>query len=147
MAHPLVGDRIDQPPPRLVAIDQQLARDVAVGEGDDARVAIEPGVEHEARRQPRMHRAEIAHRAQTSSGAASIGMSLWMEAMVISFVEMSRDSALKPSLRAKRSNPCAGERCFVAALLARTGVGVRRQAPYVQTASTLLPSGSIRNAA
>jgi hypothetical protein len=41
MLHPLVADGIDQPPPRLVAIHQHLAGDVAVREGDDTRIAVE----------------------------------------------------------------------------------------------------------
>ena len=62
MFHPLADDRIDQPPPRVVAVDQHLARDVAVVERHDARVAFETRVGDKSRRQPLMHRAEITHR-------------------------------------------------------------------------------------
>ena len=62
MADPLVGDRIDQPPPCLVAIDQLLARDIAVVKRHDPRVAVELGVNDEARREARMHRAEVTYR-------------------------------------------------------------------------------------
>jgi hypothetical protein len=62
LLHPLADHRIDQPPPFLVAVDEQFARNRAVGERHDARAFFELGVEHEARRQPRMYRSEIAHR-------------------------------------------------------------------------------------
>ena len=62
MFHPLADDRIDQPPPCLVAIDQHLARHVAVVEGHDARVAVETRVGDESRRQPLVHGAEVTHR-------------------------------------------------------------------------------------
>jgi hypothetical protein len=60
--YPLADHRVDQPPPCIVAIDQQLARHRAVGEGHDPRVALEPRVEHESRHQPLVHGAEITHR-------------------------------------------------------------------------------------
>ena len=44
MLQPLVVDGVDQPLPRIVAIDQHLARHRAVGEGDDARIAVELAV-------------------------------------------------------------------------------------------------------
>jgi hypothetical protein len=61
MRHPLADDGVDQPPPRLVAVDQQLARNIAVGESHDAGIAVETRVDDESRCQPR-DRAEIAHR-------------------------------------------------------------------------------------
>jgi hypothetical protein len=76
MFHPFADHGIDQPLPRVVAIDQQFARDGAVGEGHDARLAVETRVERESRRQPPMHGAEIAHRGPDIPGWASIGMSL-----------------------------------------------------------------------
>ena len=79
---PFADDGIDQPPPRVVAIDQQFARHRAVGKRHDPRIAVEARIEHEARHQPRMQRAEIAHRVPDVGGRASMMMSLWMEAMV-----------------------------------------------------------------
>src|SRR6516164_6015307 len=60
LLHALADDGIDQPPSRIVAIDQKLARHHAVGKRDDARIAIEPGVEHEAWHEPRMQRPKVA---------------------------------------------------------------------------------------
>ena len=62
LRQPLADDGVGQSPPVVIAIDQQLARHGAVREGHDARVAVELGVEDEARRQPCVQRAEIAHR-------------------------------------------------------------------------------------
>ena len=55
-------DGIDQPPLRVVAIDQDFARHRAVGKRHDPGVAVEFRIGHEARHQPRMQRAEIAQR-------------------------------------------------------------------------------------
>src|SRR5258707_14949346 len=81
--YPLADNGIDQPPPRLVAIDQQLARHRAVGKGHDPRVAIKPRIEHESRHQPWCGLPKSRTAVQTSAAEASIGMSLWMEAMVV----------------------------------------------------------------
>src|ERR1700722_16984341 len=59
---PLADHRKDQPPTRLVAIDQQFARHRAVGEGHDPDVAVEPRVAHEAWHQPLVRLAEIGNR-------------------------------------------------------------------------------------
>jgi hypothetical protein len=61
-------DGVDQPPLVVVAIDQDLARHRAVCERHDARIAVEPGVGHEARHEPRMQRAEIAQRVPDVAG-------------------------------------------------------------------------------
>src|SRR3954449_6329402 len=58
----LVPDGIDETPAVIVAIDQLLARYAAVREADDAHVAVELRIGHEAGREPGMNRAEIAHR-------------------------------------------------------------------------------------
>jgi len=50
MFYPLADHGIDQPLPRVVAIDQQFADHIAVGESDDTRLAVEMRVEHESRR-------------------------------------------------------------------------------------------------
>ena len=50
MRHAFADDGIDQPPPRLVAIDQQLTRHIAVGKSDDAGTVVEFGVDDKARR-------------------------------------------------------------------------------------------------
>ncbi len=42
--------------------DDQLARDHAVGEGDDARARLEPAIGDEARDQPRVQRADVGER-------------------------------------------------------------------------------------
>src|SRR4029079_8115023 len=42
VSHAFVEDGIRQPPSHLVAIDQQLARHIAIMEGHDPRVAVEP---------------------------------------------------------------------------------------------------------
>ena len=65
---PFADDRIDQPLSLVVAIDQQLAGAGAIGKADNARIAVEPGVEHKARNQPLMHRAEIAYRVPDVGG-------------------------------------------------------------------------------
>src|SRR5262249_9770012 len=58
----LADDRIDEPSPRLVAVDQKLARNSPISEADDPCFALQPGVKHKARHQARMQRSEIAHR-------------------------------------------------------------------------------------
>ena len=45
-----------------VDVDDQLARDHAVGEGDDARARLEPAVGDEAGRQARVQRADVGER-------------------------------------------------------------------------------------
>ena len=67
------GDRIGEPLALVVAIDQQFTRHIAAGEGDDARIAVEFGIGDEARHQPRMQRAEIAHRVPDVVGAGVEG--------------------------------------------------------------------------
>src|SRR5262249_55806340 len=62
LLHALADGGIDQSPPRIVAVNQKLARHRAVGEGNDASLALEPGVEHEARHEAVMQGAEVTHR-------------------------------------------------------------------------------------
>src|SRR5690348_14973811 len=140
LPHALADDGIDQPSPLVVAIDQQFARCRAVGETDDARLAVERRLTHEARHQPRVQRAEIAHRVPHVIGGYGEGNVL----VDGSHSSVSIDGNWSSSLRAKRSNPRlsnSGMDCFVACA-PRNDDG-----DYVHTASTLLPSGSSRNAA
>src|SRR2546430_11417049 len=147
---------MDQPPPRVIAIYQQFARHRAVGKGLDPRVAIEPRIEHESRHQPLMRAAEIAHRDPDISGRSidrnvlvngSHGY-LPLEGAVILRCER-RDAFASRAERASKD-----EWLTLLATILRDAaspapqddggvVGLR----YAHTASTLLPSGSIRNAA
>ena len=51
---------------RLVDGNDRLAHDLAVGEGDDGRIPVEPSIRHDARKQPGMMRTDITTAAQTS---------------------------------------------------------------------------------
>src|SRR3954470_11936505 len=104
MLQTLVVDRVDQPPPRLAAIDQPLARHRSVGEGDDARVAVERAGRDKARRQPLMQRAEIANRIPdvvSRGGEGNVVVDGGHEGVLGCVRFWSRT----PSLRAQRSNP------------------------------------------
>jgi O-antigen/teichoic acid export membrane protein len=62
LLHPRADDGVDQPLARIVHGDQQFLRDIAIGESDGARIAVELAVGDEAWRHALMHRAVIAHR-------------------------------------------------------------------------------------
>ena len=59
--------------PRIVHGDQQFVRDIAIGEGDDAGIAVELAIGDEARRDALVHRAVIAHRGPDVVGAGVEG--------------------------------------------------------------------------
>src|SRR5262245_27399303 len=67
--HPSPDHRPDESPCLLVDVDDQLARDHAVAEGDDARAVLEPGVDDEARDEPGVERAHVAQRVPDLGGA------------------------------------------------------------------------------
>jgi hypothetical protein len=84
MRRPPFHDRIGEPAPRIIDVDDPFPCDNAVGERDKACVAFEL----RAVTTPRASRVWTAptsrNAAQTWSGAASTNISLWIEAMVIS---------------------------------------------------------------
>src|ERR1043166_2325246 len=54
--------RPDEAARLVVHIDDQFLRGHPVGEGDDAGIALEPGIGHEIRREARVDRTDVAHR-------------------------------------------------------------------------------------
>ena len=70
MREPAADDRPGDAPRFGIDVDDQLARDHAVGEGDDARARLEPAVGDEAGRQPRVQRADVGERVPDAAAGA-----------------------------------------------------------------------------
>ena len=62
VAEPAADHRPGEAAPFGIDVDDELARDQAVGEGDDARAGLEPAVGDEAACQPRVQRAHVGER-------------------------------------------------------------------------------------
>src|SRR5581483_1000507 len=73
MPQPLARGRVGEPPGGVVDIDDQLACDKAVGEGDDALRAVETAIADEAAREAGMYRADVAQRVPDGGGGSGDG--------------------------------------------------------------------------